>query len=236
VQTELKQKLQQVRTQITKAAKRAGRSADEITLVAVSKTHPADIVTSAIKAGAKIFGENKVQEAETKIGEVGRDAAKWHLIGHLQSNKARKAVELFDVIESLDSPELAHRLERICIETGRKKLSVFIQIDLAGEETKAGIPETKLPMLVETLTRCERLSFDGLMVLPPYFEDPEATRPFFERLRTIRDRLAGEHAFANGRGELSMGMSHDFEIAIEEGATVVRVGTAIFGQRNVRNK
>ncbi len=213
------------------AAKKVGRDPDEIKLVAVSKTHPPARLQQAIDAAADILGENRVQEAEAKIPEIGRDAAEWHLIGHLQSNKARKAVELFDVIQSLDSPELAHRLERICIELGRSRLSVFAQVDLAGEESKSGIPETKLPILVETLARCERLSFDGLMIVPPFFEDPEMTRPYFVRLRSIRDRLANEGAFGGRPGQLSMGMSHDFEVAIEEGATVIRVGTAIFGAR-----
>jgi len=216
---------------MAKAAKRAGRDAGDIKLVAVSKTQPADAVRTAIAANVKIFGENKVQEAEEKIAEIGRDGTEWHLIGHLQSNKARKAVQIFDVIESLDSPELAHRLERICIEEGRKTLSVFVQVDLAGEATKSGIPETSLQLMIETLSRCEHLSFDGLMILPPFSDDSEAVRPYFQRLRKIRDRLASEGVFAKGRGELSMGMSHDFEAAIEEGATIVRVGTAIFGGR-----
>ncbi len=134
---------------IAAAAGRAGRDASEVTLVAVSKTHPPEVLRSAIAAGAVVLGENKVQEAESKIVELGRDAATWHLIGHLQSNKARKAVQLFDVIESVDSLELAQRLERICIEEGRSELAVFIQVDLAGEETKSGIPETELAPLVE---------------------------------------------------------------------------------------
>jgi pyridoxal phosphate enzyme (YggS family) len=200
-------------------------------LVAVSKTHPAEVLRSASAAGVTVFGENKVQEAEAKIVEIGRDAAEWHLIGHLQSNKARKAVQLFDVIQSLDSVELAKRLERICIEEGRSELPVFVQVDLAGEETKSGIEENDVPELVEYLRGCENLRFDGLMTVPPYFEDPEAVRPYFRRLREIRDKLLSQNAFANGKGELSMGMSHDFEVAIEEGATVVRVGTAIFGER-----
>jgi len=165
-----------------------------------------------------------VQEAESKIDEIGHEGIEWHLIGHLQSNKARKAVQLFDVIQSVDSLELAERLERICNETGRDSLSVFAQVDLAGEETKSGILESELPKLVEYFASTEWLKFRGLMVLPPFFEDPEATRPFFQRLCEIRDQILPG-------GELSMGMSHDFEVAIEEGATIVRVGTAIFGER-----
>jgi len=227
----LRVNLAAVRDRIAVAAKHSGRDANEIKLVAVSKTHPASVVRQALIAGCTVFGENKVQEAEPKIIEIGRDAAEWHLIGHLQSNKARRSAQLFDVIHSLDSVELAERLERICVEEGRPKLSVLVQVDLAGEETKSGISESDLPELVKYMGVCERLSFDGLMILPPLNEVPEATRPYFRRLREIRDQYTAQHLFANGKGELSMGMSHDFEIAIEEGATMVRVGTAIFGER-----
>ena len=142
--------------------------AASIKLVAVSKTHPAEVLRKAIVAGCTVFGENKVQEAEGKIVEIGRNAAEWHLIGHLQSNKARRAVQLFDVIHSVDSIELAHRLERICIEEGRAELSVLVQVDLAGEETKSGITRDDLPDLARFLGECKCLKFDGLMVLPPF--------------------------------------------------------------------
>ena len=224
METGLKENLNSIRERIELAAKRSGHSASDIKLVAVSKTHPVEMLRQAIAVGAVVLGENKVQEAESKILEIGRDAAEWHLIGHLQSNKVRKAVQLFDVIHSVDSVELADRLERICIEECRDELSVFVQVDLAGEETKSGISESDLPQLVSYLQTCKCLKFNGLMVLPPFYDDPEATRPFFKRLREIRDRLLPG-------GELSMGMSHDFEVAIEEGATVVRVGTSIFGGR-----
>jgi PLP dependent protein len=230
MQTGFDVNLQGVRQRIDKAAMRVGRDPDDIKLVAVSKTHSVNSIRQAISAGISTFGENKVQEAETKIEELGRDAAEWRLIGHLQSNKARKAVQLFDVIESLDSVDLAKRLERICIEDGRSELPVFIEVDLAGEETKSGVSETQLPELVRILAHCVCLRFDGLMVLPP-FSDPEASRPYFQKLRAIRDGLQKNGAFKYGDGELSMGMSHDFEVAIEEGATVVRIGTAIFGSR-----
>lgn len=220
----LAQNYAEVKNQIRRAAEKVGRNADEIKLVAVSKTHPAQIIEKAIAAGARVFGENKVQEAEGKIAEIGRERAEWHLIGHLQSNKARKAVRLFDVIHSLDSVELAERLERICEEEGRAELKVFVQVDLAKEATKNGIEEKDLPALVKFLRDAKHLKFDGLMILPPFFENPEDARPFFRRLREIRDAVCP-------RGELSMGMSHDFAEAIEEGATVIRVGTAIFGER-----
>ncbi len=216
---------------IAGAAERSGRAADDIKLVAVSKTHPAPVLAAALQAGVSAFGENKVQEADDKIADVGRDRAEWHLIGHLQSNKARRAVQLFDVIHSLDSLELARRLERICKEDGRGELTVFVQVDLAGEETKSGVAEEDLNELAGFLKTCKHLRFNGLMVLPPFFDDAEATRPYFKRLRAIRDDLATKGAFSIGSGELSMGMSHDLEVAIEEGATVVRVGTSIFGRR-----
>ena len=229
--SDLKANYENILRRIANAAARSGREPAEIKLVAVSKTHPASTVREAIDLGYTIFGENKVQEAESKIREIGRDTAEWHLIGHLQSNKARKAVQLFDVIHSLDSVELAQRLERICIEEKREKLSVLVQVDLAGEETKSGISVRDLPELVKYLQRCDRLKLEGLMILPPLNELPEATRHYFRRIREIRDELASQGVFANGTGELSMGMSHDFEVAIEEGSTIVRVGTAIFGER-----
>jgi len=231
VQSNLTDNLKEIRRRIADAAKRAGRDPGEVKLIAVSKTHPAATLREAIAAGVTVFGENKMQESEGKIVEIGRAAAEWHLIGHLQSNKARKAVQLFDVIHSVDSVELAERLERICLEESRDDLSVFVQVDIASENTKSGISPDELPGLVEFLKGCKCLRFNGLMLLPPFFDDPEAVRPYFKRLKAIRDDLALQNAFVNGTGELSMGMSHDFEIAIEEGATIVRVGTAIFGER-----
>lgn len=213
-----------VRERITRAAERVGRDTADIKLVAVSKTHPPEVLRDAIASGVSVFGENKVQEAEGKIAEVGRDAAEWHLIGHLQSNKARKAVRLFDVIHTVDSIDLAERLDRICVEEGRQSLRVLVQVDLGGEATKSGVHEDHLPDLIDPIRSCKHLELQGLMVVPPFFEDPEATRPYFKRLRRLRDRLLPG-------GGLSMGMSHDFEVAIEEGATIVRVGTAIFGER-----
>ncbi|MEQ1642141.1 MAG: YggS family pyridoxal phosphate-dependent enzyme [Pyrinomonadaceae bacterium] len=222
--SDIESNLVAVRSRIDSAARRSGRNPDEIKLVAVSKMHPVETLEQAMAGGATVFGENKVQEAESKVFEIGHDGVEWHLIGHLQSNKARKAVQLFDVIQSVDSVELAQRLERICEEEGREKLSVFAQVDLAGEATKSGIAESELPSLVAYLKTCQHLQLKGLMLLPPFFDDPDATRPYFKRLREIRDEMLPG-------GELSMGMSHDFEVAIEDGATVVRVGTAIFGAR-----
>ncbi len=224
VPNDIADNLRDIRRRIAEAAKRVGREPDEVKLVAVSKTHSANVLRKARDAGITVFGENKVQEAEGKIIEIGRETCEWHLIGHLQSNKARKAVQLFDMIHSVDSVELAMRLERICIEEGRDEMSVLAQVDLAGEETKSGIAENELPDLIEYLQTCKRLRLNGLMLLPPYFDNAEATRPYFKRLRDLRDKVIPG-------GELSMGMSHDFEVAIKEGATMVRVGTAIFGGR-----
>jgi pyridoxal phosphate enzyme (YggS family) len=220
----LAENLSSIKGRIAAAAVRCGREPASIKLIAVSKTHPAETLREAMAAGISVFGENKVQEAVGKIVEIGREGIEWHLIGHLQSNKARKAVQLFDVVHSVDSIDIAQRLDRICVEEGRERLEVLVQVDLAGEETKSGIPEPDLPELIGSLKSCERLKLIGLMVLPPFFDEPEATRPFFKRLREIRDRLIPG-------GELSMGMSHDFEVAIEERATMVRVGTALFGER-----
>jgi PLP dependent protein len=230
--TTLHDNLADVRRRIEKAAKSSGREVDDIKLIAVSKTHPAEVLRGAIAEGITAFGENRIQEAEGKIEQVGREAAEWHLVGHLQSNKARRAVQLFDVIQSLDSVDLAKRLERVCIEEGRSELPVFIEVDLAGEETKSGVSEEELDEVVRITRCCIALRLEGLMAVPPYFDDPEKVRPFFRRLRELRDRLIVDGNFADGRGGLSMGMSHDFEVAIEEGATVIRVGTAIFGERS----
>lgn len=222
--SELSANLKAIRDRIESACQRAGRDPAGVKLIAVSKTHPASRVLEAVAGGATAFGENKVQEAEQKLGDVGHEGVEWHLIGHLQANKARKAVRLFDVIHTVDSAELAARLERICSEEGRGRLDVLVQVDLGGEETKAGAVEADLPGIVERFRSFKHLKLIGLMTLPPYFENPDDVRPYFVRLRELRNK------FIHG-GELSMGMSHDFEVAIEEGATMIRVGTAIFGER-----
>ena len=227
----LRERLSEVRARIDTAARRANRAPEEITLIAISKTHSSGVVRAGIEAGIKDFGENRVQEADSKINEVGRAALRWHLVGHLQSNKAGRAVQLFDCIHSLDSPELAVRLNRLCEADQRAELEVLIQIDLGGEKTKTGIDPRELPVLLEALKDCSRLRLLGLMTLPPFFENPDCARPYFKTLRGLRDKLQQQGHFSERTGELSMGMSHDFEIAIEEGATMVRVGTAIFGER-----
>ena len=218
-----------VREQIARAAERAGRSAEDVTLIAVSKTFDPTTVQQAVDEGALDLGENRVQEALTKVAVV-QGTVRWHLIGHLQSNKARQAVETFDVIHTIDSSQLVDRLDRIAGEAGRRP-RVLIQVDLAHEPTKSGADEQELPGIMDTLDSARHLNLCGLMTLPPYFESPEGTRPYFRRLHEILDDLNRDRGQDQKLTELSMGMSHDFETAIEEGATMVRVGTAIFGSR-----
>ena len=227
----LAERISQIRMRMAAAALRAARQPEQVSLLAVSKTHPPEMVREAATAGVIDFGENKVQEAEEKIPQVGRDSVRWHLIGHLQSNKARKAVELFDVIHSLDSVALARKLERTCEKGDRAQLQVLVQVDLGKEVTKSGVTEDGLPEVIDALQQCRRLRLQGLMTLPPFYDNSEEVRPFFRRLRELRDELRRRGAFGDERGELSMGMTHDFEVAIEEGATIVRIGTAIFGER-----
>jgi PLP dependent protein len=226
---QIRERLVRVREQIARAAERAGRSAQDITLIAVSKTFDSATVQQAVDAGAHDLGENRVQEAITKVAMVKGDV-RWHLIGHLQSNKARQAVEAFDVIHTIDSSQLAERLDRVAGELARRP-EVLVQVDLAREPTKTGADESELPAIIEALDSARHLEFRGLMTLPPFFDSPEQTRPYFRRLREILDGLNRARALEQRLTELSMGMSHDFEAAIEEGATMVRVGTAIFGTR-----
>jgi PLP dependent protein len=224
--------LQRIREQIAETARRCGRSAWDIGLVAVTKTFPPAIIEEAIAAGQRAFGENRVQEAEAKIGALTRPAGiEWHLIGHLQTNKAKLAAELFDIVHSVDSEKVARKLSEAATAMG-KTLPVLVQVDLGEEETKFGAARGSVALLVEAVSNLPGLNLDGLMTLPPFFDDPEQARPFFRELRQTRDRLTAERPGCLGRGHLSMGMSHDFEVAIEEGATLVRIGTAIFGDRS----
>src|SRR5882672_4996179 len=235
-QDELRERLERIHERIAETALRVNRRPNDVTLVAVSKTHTAEIIQQAIAAGVTDLGENRVQEADAKIPAVGRRAARWHLIGHLQSNKARRAVELFDVIHSLDSVKLARRLDRVCQEINREVLPVLIQVDLGKETTKTGAADSEVPKIIEAVAQLPTLRLIGLMTLPPYFDDPENGRPFFRRLRELRDELRAQGAFGDQRGELSMGMTNDYQVAIEEGATIVRIGTAIFGTRTAKTE
>jgi pyridoxal phosphate enzyme (YggS family) len=229
---DIRERLVRVREQIARAAERAGRSAEDITLIAVSKTFDPSTVQQAVDAGAHDLGENRVQEAIAKVATV-KGNLRWHLIGHLQSNKARQAVEAFDVIHTVDSSQLAQRLDRTAGEVGRRP-AVLVQVDLAHEPTKSGADESELPAIIEALDSARHLELRGLMTLPPFFDSAEQTRPYFRRLREILESLNRGREPEQKLTELSMGMSHDFEVAIEEGATMVRVGTAIFGTRDKR--
>jgi pyridoxal phosphate enzyme (YggS family) len=218
-----------VRERIARAAARAGRKDGDVTLVAVAKTHPPGRVREAFAAGLRDFGENKVQEAEGKIAALADLAgARWHMVGHLQANKARKAVTLFDRIHSVDDVGLARRLEKAGAEQGRR-VRVLVQVDLAGEESKFGLDEARLFPALEILRGLKSVRVEGLMGFPPYEDDPERARPHFRRLREVRDAALARDLLLGA--DLSMGMSHDLEVAVEEGATLVRVGTALFGER-----
>lgn len=216
----LKERIQTVRQRIEQAALRAGRRSEDITLIAVTKVFPAAVIREAYEHGLRHFGENYVQEFETKFPEVSDlKEVRFHFIGHLQSNKARRAAELFQVIETVDTPKLARRLEE-----GGKPLEVMLEVKLSGEPSKSGAMPEELPALIEVVRACKHLNLVGLMTMPPWSENPEDSRPYFRRLRELAERY--------GLPCLSMGMSHDLEVAIEEGATHVRVGTALFGPRN----
>jgi len=224
-------RLADVRDRIARAAVRAGRDPSTIRLIAVSKTFGADAVRAAAAEGQIDFGENKVQEAESKRAETRELPLVWHLIGHLQSNKAKKAAATFDVIQSIDSVDLVRKIDASAAALGRT-ITLLAQADLAGEATKHGAREDELPAIFQAAAGCTAVRIAGLMIIPPAVDDPEAARPWFRKLRDVRDRLIAQGIDRGRLTELSMGMSHDFEIAIEEGATMVRVGTAIFGGRS----
>ena len=224
--------LSKVHEKIDRAALKAGRLPDDIKLVAVSKTVGTDKIIEAVKAGVLVLGENRVQEATEKVQDIGLQTKgkkiEWHLIGHLQKNKSKTAVQLFDLIHSLDSPELADILDKYCGQIGKKQ-RVLIQVKISDEATKHGVPEKDLMGLIEKVKNLDNLELEGLMTIPPFFSDPEKTRPYFSRLRQLEDAATSKGFVLP---ELSMGMSGDYEVAIEEGSTMVRVGTAIFGERN----
>jgi PLP dependent protein len=223
--------VQTVRERIADSALKCGRSPEDIALIAVSKTFPKEAIAQAVTAGLRQFGENRVQEAETKMPQlVSICNLEWHLIGHLQTNKAKRAAELFNMIESLDSLTLADKLNRASIEIG-KVLTVLLQVNLGGEETKYGAEPSQVREIIAAMPDFKGLQLNGLMTIPPFMEDPEKVRPYFAMLRELSQKLESEQPGCLGMKHLSMGMSHDFEQAIYEGATMIRVGTAIFGSR-----
>ena len=226
----MKQRLQAVMERIRQACERSGRDPQSVRLVAVSKTMPAERVRRAVAAGVQILGENYVQEARDKIARLADLSVSWHFIGHLQTNKAKYVVRMFDLIHSLDSYKLARELDRQAGRRGRIQ-PVLIQVNISREESKSGIASEEIESLVRQVAGLEHLALQGLMTMPPFFDQPERARPYFRRLADLARRIESLDIPGVSMKELSMGMSGDFEVAIEEGATLVRVGTAIFGAR-----
>ena len=221
--------LKAVRDRIAAAAERAGREPSSVALVTVTKTVDTDRIREAVAAGAAILGENRVQEAREKIEQLGKIAS-WHLIGHLQTNKAKYAVKLFDLIHSVDTADLARELDRQAAKVGKTQ-DVLVEVNIAGEEQKAGVAVSEALGLVREAAALEHICVRGLMTMPPYSPDPEASRPHYRRLRDLADAIKQQNIPGVALDILSMGMSGDYEVAVEEGATLVRVGTAIFGER-----
>ncbi len=224
--------IRRIRETMAEAARRSGRPASAVRLMAVTKTVDDDRILTAIGAGVEILGENYVQEAKRKIDKMG-NPCEWHMIGRLQTNKAKYAVRLFDMIHSLDRLDLAQELDRRARAAGRV-MKVLIEVNVAGEETKSGIPLASARDLVRAVAPLENLSIQGLMMMPPWFDDPEEARPFFRALRELRDRITEEVIDRVEMRELSMGMTGDYAVAIEEGATIVRIGRGVFGERPAR--
>jgi pyridoxal phosphate enzyme (YggS family) len=225
-------RLAEVRQRLADAAVRAGRQPGDVRLLAVSKTFSLEHIEAAVAAGQRDFGENRVQEALQKIEGSADLRIRWHLIGPLQSNKVRKAAPRFSVIHSVDSLRLLESIDRAAVEAGTAP-ELLVQVDLAGEATKHGAPPAEATAIVKAGTRCRAAKLAGLMTIPPFFDDPERARPYFAKLSSLRATLLNDGLQPDSLRELSMGMSHDFEIAVQEGATIVRLGTAIFGARHV---
>lgn len=222
-----------IRERISQAAARAGRSPDSVMLMAVSKVVEPERIRQAYQAGIRVFGENRVQEFDDKASVIkDLENIEWHLIGHLQTNKAKKAIEIFQAIDSLDSPRLAQKLDQAAQISGRV-LPVLIEINVGGEENKSGVSpdSSEMEELLRGAEKLSHLQVRGLMTIPPYTEDPEGARPYFRKLRDLRDAIAARRLSRIQMDVLSMGMTHDFEVAVEEGSTCVRIGTAIFGER-----
>ncbi|MBW1846025.1 MAG: YggS family pyridoxal phosphate-dependent enzyme [Deltaproteobacteria bacterium] len=226
-----KERLHTVTEIIRKTAQKCSRDPDSIRLVAVSKTKPADMIKKAIDAGVTILGENYIQETREKFDVLSAHDASWHFIGHLQTNKAKYAVKMFDLIHTVDSLKLAKELDKEAKKIGKKQ-NILIQVNVGMESSKSGISENETLRLIKEISLLDNISIKGLMTMPPFFDQPEKVRPFFTALRKLRDTIKSASIPNISVDELSMGMSGDYEVAIEEGATLVRVGTAIFGERN----
>ncbi len=226
----IESRFNQIRDRVEAAAERSGRPGSSVRIIAVSKHRTVEEIEEALRAGVMEIAENRVQEADHKHRLLKDKELIWHLVGHLQGNKVKYAVQMFDWIHSLDSVKLAERIDRLAAEIGKRQ-RVLVQVDLAGEETKSGLPAAGIFEDLEKMGKLEHLSVEGFMVLPPFLPDTEDVRPYFSRLRDLRDEARKREIFAGPLAELSMGMTHDFEVAIEEGATMVRIGTALFGER-----
>ena len=227
----MKDRIIRIQGRIAAAAEQAGRSPDEIRLVAVTKTKPVDSVRKALDRGLILFGENYIQESREKVSALSETGAQWHFIGHLQSNKAKYAVKLFDLIHSVDSLKLARELNKQAAKIDKVQ-PVLVQVNISAEATKSGTSSTEAVDLVTAISELPNLSLQGLMTMPPFFDDPERARPYFRELRQLRDHIRSLEIDGVSMQELSMGMTGDFEAAIAEGATLVRIGTAIFGERS----
>ncbi len=225
------ERLEKVHHRITEAAVKSGRHPETIRLVAVSKTVPAERAKEAIEAGVTILGENYVQEARKKFNALSAFPVSWHYIGHLQSNKAKYAVRMFDLIHSVDSVKLANALNKQAQKIDKVQ-DILVQVNIAGEDSKSGILESEAEIIIRDISRLENLSVKGLMTMPPFFNSPDRVRPYFQALRDLRGQIKNQAMENIHMNELSMGMTGDFEVAIEEGATLVRIGTAIFGERD----
>jgi pyridoxal phosphate enzyme (YggS family) len=229
MESTVKANIERIRNTIADAAVRSGRKASDVRLMAVTKTVDDDRIMEAIEAGVDIIGESYVQEAKRKIEKMGRDC-EWHMIGYLQSNKAKYVVRLFDMIHSIDRMDLAVELDRRS-KAADQVMKILIEVNVSGEETKSGVPLIEAMQLIRNIASLHNLSIQGLMTMPPWFDDPEDERPYFAVLRELRDRIIDENIGRVEMRELSMGMSGDYEVAVEEGATIVRVGRSIFGER-----
>ena len=225
----VRERIEQVRRRIAEAAGRSGRDPNDVQLVAVTKSVVVSQIREALDAGLTVFGENRIQEAKGKVALLSSPSIQWHLVGHLQTNKSKLAVELFELIHSLDSVKLAASMDRHGAAL-RKQVRALIEVNLEGESDKSGLHESELLPLLQACRAYAHLTIEGLMAIPPFHRNPQDVRPYFRRLRLLRDRAADTHPDFRLR-HLSMGMSNDFEVAIEEGATLVRIGTAIFGNR-----
>jgi hypothetical protein len=227
----IKENVARVQERVAAASRRSGRGPEDVKLVAISKTFPPESVRAAYEAGLRDFGENRVQEAKAKRPALSDLSITWHLVGHLQTNKAKTARELFHWVHSVDSFRLAQKLDQTAVPGGGR-LPLLLEVNLGGEESKAGVGESEIIQLAEEISPLSTLEVRGLMVIPPFFDDPEQVRPYFRRLRELAQEIDAKNIANMCMQELSMGMSHDFEVAIEEGATIIRVGTAIFGARS----